>query len=177
MELNFIKDKTLGYVYAYAPKHPLANKSGKVYKHIYVMVQHIGRPLREDECVHHIDRNRENNNISNLQLMTNSEHCKLHLREDRHVFHVSMACKYCGEMYIITSRSKKKFCSQKCFKLASRKFEISKDELKSLVWLKPIVKIAEDFGVSDVAIIKRCKLLNIDRPPAGYWSKSNTKPN
>ena len=49
--LNFVKDSTLGYMYAYSPNHPLANKSGKVYEHIYVMCKHIGRKLNNDECL------------------------------------------------------------------------------------------------------------------------------
>lgn len=68
--LVFRKDKHSGYMYAIDSSHPLANKSGKIYEHIYVMCNHIGRKLNPDECVHHIDRNKENNSLSNLQLMT-----------------------------------------------------------------------------------------------------------
>jgi len=51
--------------------------------HCVLMEKHIGRPLRSDEVVHHKDRNRQNNNLDNLQLMTRSEHTALHRREDR----------------------------------------------------------------------------------------------
>lgn len=37
-------------------------------EHRLVMAHHIGRPLRDDETVHHIDGNRSNNDITNLQL-------------------------------------------------------------------------------------------------------------
>lgn len=47
-------------------------------EHIYIMEQHIGRRLTKDEVVHHIDFNRSNNCIENLQLMTRSEHSRLH---------------------------------------------------------------------------------------------------
>lgn len=47
-------------------------------EHIYIMEKLIGRKLQKNECVHHIDGNRANNDISNLQLMTISEHSKLH---------------------------------------------------------------------------------------------------
>ena len=43
----------------------------------------LGRPLRSDEVVHHMDRDRTNNSLCNLQVMTRSEHTALHRREDR----------------------------------------------------------------------------------------------
>jgi hypothetical protein len=41
----------------------------------------IGRTLSKDEVVHHKDRNRSNNDPSNLEVMTRSEHTALHRRE------------------------------------------------------------------------------------------------
>lgn len=41
----------------------------------------IGRDLQPDEVVHHIDGNKQNNKPSNLQVMTRSEHNKLHMKE------------------------------------------------------------------------------------------------
>tara|TARA_R110000868_G_scaffold395048_1_gene666584 strand:- start:21 stop:533 length:513 start_codon:yes stop_codon:yes gene_type:complete len=38
----------------------------------------IGRRLFVNECVHHKDENRSNNDPENLQLMTRSEHARLH---------------------------------------------------------------------------------------------------
>jgi hypothetical protein len=46
--------------------------------HRLVMEKHIGRPIASNECVHHIDHDILNNDISNLQLMTKSAHSKLH---------------------------------------------------------------------------------------------------
>jgi 5-methylcytosine-specific restriction endonuclease McrA len=51
-----------------------------------------------------------------------------------------------------------------------RKFNPTFDELKDLVWKMPVTSVAEIFNVSDSAIKRRCKLLNIDTPPRGYWS-------
>lgn len=39
-----------------------------VLEHRYVMAQHLGRPLEDHETVHHIDLDKKNNEISNLQL-------------------------------------------------------------------------------------------------------------
>lgn len=46
--------------------------------HVVSMEQHIGRALAEGECVHHIDENKQNNDISNLMLMTIAEHARHH---------------------------------------------------------------------------------------------------
>lgn len=48
------------------------------HQHRIVMENKIGRKLTKDEIVHHIDHNKHNNNISNLQLVTRSEHAKIH---------------------------------------------------------------------------------------------------
>lgn len=49
--------------------------------------------------------------------------------------------------------------------------DLSREELYEKVWSQPGLKLAEEFGVSDVAIAKRCSKLNIPRPPRGYWAK------
>ena len=48
-------------------------------EHRWVMEQHLGRKLESWEQVHHIDNNPLNNDLSNLQILTRSEHRKLHL--------------------------------------------------------------------------------------------------
>ena len=49
-----------------------------VYKHRYVMEQHLGRQLKKDEFVHHIDCVKTNNNIDNLWLCSASNHALAH---------------------------------------------------------------------------------------------------
>lgn len=56
--MEFKIDKGIGYMYCYNPTHPLANKSGKVYEHRYVMSNHLGRWITTDEVVHHKDDDR-----------------------------------------------------------------------------------------------------------------------
>lgn len=48
---------------------------------------------------------------------------------------------------------------------------VTREEIFDRVWKTPISKLASDFGVSDVAIAKTCKRLNVPRPPRGYWAK------
>ena len=49
--------------------------------HRIVAEQILGRPLKRDEIVHHIDGNKRNNDPSNLMVMTQSEHCRLHFKK------------------------------------------------------------------------------------------------
>ena len=46
--------------------------------HRVLMEKRLGRKLRRDEHVHHVDGNRANNTFSNLRVMTNAEHAALH---------------------------------------------------------------------------------------------------
>lgn len=47
----------------------------------------------------------------------------------------------------------------------------TKEDLFKLVWEKPTLQLAKDFGVSDQAISKWCKIYQISKPPRGYWTK------
>lgn len=67
-----------GYIEIKCPSHPYADKRGYVYEHRLVMEKHIGRYLLPEEIVHHKDLNKTNNDISNLQIVTASEHTKIH---------------------------------------------------------------------------------------------------
>jgi len=83
------------YIIIHKPDHPFARTNGFVSEHRLVMEKHLGRYLTKDEHVHHKDKNKKNNDISNLQLVSNSEHMKLHkaeLREDRS----NINCNFCG---------------------------------------------------------------------------------
>lgn len=50
--------------------------------HVVKMEKLIGRRIHRNECVHHKDKNKTNNSVENLELMTLSEHAKLHAKEN-----------------------------------------------------------------------------------------------
>lgn len=70
-----------GYVSIYFPDHPQSTKEGYIMEHILVMECNIGRWLKDNEVVHHKNHIRNDNRIENLQLMTFSEHARLHMLE------------------------------------------------------------------------------------------------
>lgn len=84
-----------------------------------------------------------------------------------------MKCFFCCNIYY-SYHNKSKFCSKKCYRFACRKTNRpSKEELHDIVWSKPTIHVASQFGVSDNTISKWCKQYGINKPPRGYWQKIN----
>lgn len=52
-------------------------------EHRLIIEKIIGRKLRSDEIVHHIDGNKLNNSPNNLMIVTKSEHAKIHAEMKR----------------------------------------------------------------------------------------------
>jgi hypothetical protein len=48
---------------------------------------------------------------------------------------------------------------------------LTRQELYDKVWTKSIVKLAEEFGLSDRGLAKICQRYDIPRPGLGYWAK------
>lgn len=71
-----------GYVVCYVKKthqfFPMAanshNAGGYILQHRLVMASHLGRCLQPYEIVHHLDGNRQNNDIANLKLTARNKH-------------------------------------------------------------------------------------------------------
>lgn len=66
-----------GHILEYAPGHPAAKKNF-VPQHRLVMERALGRPLREDEVIHHIDCDPRNNEEANLIAATVRQHFLSH---------------------------------------------------------------------------------------------------
>lgn len=134
----------------------------------FLMEHKIGRFLDDDEEVHHIDQDRDNNEIDNLEILTKTEHLLAH---GRRCNPLDKMCETCGSTY--TSRwpgkagDRQRFCSPECSQKSRRKFEVGSEDLKSLVEILPLVAVGKLLGVSDTAIRKRCKILGIP------WKRSS----
>lgn len=55
------------------------------------------------------------------------------------------------------------------------KIKIAPRDLQRLLWKQSLVLIAKDLGVSDRALGKRVKKLELLQPPSGYWARSPEK--
>ena len=106
------------YLYSLVPTHPNASKHGYVLMHRVVMENYLGRLLLPQEVVHHIDGNKKNNSIENLQLLTREEHSRMHQLE-RGAGRYTFVCPCCGKIFERQRRSYGKtkygpFCSRHC---------------------------------------------------------------
>jgi hypothetical protein len=81
-------------------------------EHRYLMEQHLGRELTEDEVVHHKNGNKLDNRIENLEVMTKSEHSKLH----NQVYPDTKICRICGREFTPNPfhRQRAVVCSEEC---------------------------------------------------------------
>jgi cell division protein FtsL len=109
------------YYYAVVPNHPNATKRGYVLAHRVIMENHLGRLLDKNEVVHHIDENKKNNDINNLQLMKASEHASHHAQQKGETM-LEMKCPHCNivfsrprnKTHIGKKQGKTTFCSASC---------------------------------------------------------------
>lgn len=93
----------------------------------YLMEQHLGRKLNDDEEVHHIDHDKTNDVIENLEVANSTEHRKHHnpLKYKDTIEH----CYICGKSFTFTAKQHcnkyrernrkpdtvdKYFCSRRC---------------------------------------------------------------
>jgi hypothetical protein len=107
------------YTYAKVKYHPNATENNYVLMHRVVVENHIGRYLTADEIVHHKNEDKKDNDIANLELMTNAEHARLHATTGRTL--IKLICPECDKEFERERRcthlvkgGTQTFCSRSC---------------------------------------------------------------
>lgn len=156
------------YEYETCYGHPRANKDGSVYTHVLVAEQKLGRYLKSEEVVHHIDENKMNNTPDNIMVFaTKADHTSFHngnvtladlLQNENGAYYVPINkrggfCKLCQTK--IDSHAT--YC-QPCWNILQRKvYRPDRNELKNKIHNESFVQIGKAYGVSDNAVRKWCK--------------------
>ena len=126
-----------GYV-AYIVRYDDGFKT-TLFEHRLVMEQHLGRALRSDEVVHHIDGDKTNNAAENLELTTPSKHASKHARPAPIV---DLTCLVCERSFVrlarkeqerIRRRKRGPYCGKKCAGVGSRKHRGRKRDSKGRI--------------------------------------------
>lgn len=174
------------YKWIRMPGHPNATQNGYVQEHRIVAEQIVGRVLDQDEAVHHIDRNTENNSIENLMVFASRrDHNAFHLgapawSDDGLIWHASSVlhtseCQYCGKKFLVP-KGGRKFCSTECMENAKK--NISEERITEIQRALyecngNFSKAARLFGVSSSGIAKLLKTHGLKYRSQDYKSARN----
>ncbi|MEN2765750.1 HNH endonuclease signature motif containing protein [Ornithinibacillus xuwenensis] len=159
-----------GYVEIYNPKHHRARGNGYVFEHIIVAEEKLGRRLKPNEHVHHLNKNKKDNRPENLEVVDIVEHTRLHAKERRKGKYIS--CEQCGKtFYRKPSHIKKaKYCSLKCVGLSSKIAEVNNKKITKEQIEKALKnnegnkkKAALELGVHYSTVYKYIKKLGVKK--------------
>ncbi len=149
-------------------------------EHVVIMENIIGRSMCSNECVHHKNEIKNDNRIENLQLMTKSDHGKLH-NKDRRPEENSTWKNHITEESIVDALGKFKKkkdvaeylgISKECLYMREKYYGIHENRVKkelseidiitALRRFKNIVETGKSLGVSKSTINNRIKEFGID---------------
>lgn len=128
--------------------------------------------------MHHLDRDKTHNDHTNLLVLENAQHAKLHHWIDRNFIvkkpeiynaiakkflkqsavEETVCCAVCG----VNIPSNQKYCSPECNAIGKRQADRPDlDQLGKDITSMTMLKVGEKYGVSDNAIRKWCRSLGL----------------
>lgn len=182
-----------GYPAIHMAKHHRATVSGLVYIHIIVAELKLGRPLKNEEVVHHMDENKMNYDIHNIMIFDNKAshtcyhtciragsnlqltcidgvwHCealdgKIYNESHKQVY----KCPVCGGYMVSRTAHMCKLCySEKIAKNIPTKRQLHRD-LKNFV---SFAELGRKYNVSDNAVRKWCRKYGFSTHSSDYNGK------
>ena len=75
---KYRKKHSGGYILVYVPEHPMADRTGYVLEHRVVVESLLGRYLSSNEIVHHVNGDKSDNRIDNLEVVSRATHARIH---------------------------------------------------------------------------------------------------
>lgn len=158
-----------GYVEAHFPNHHRARGNGYVFEHILIAEKTLGRRLKDNEIVHHINHVKTDNRPSNLMVMDRGEHSKLHSKDRR--LGEYLECEHCRkQFYRKPSQIKRaRFCSRECNGNTSNIAHVNNKNITKKMLVKALEnnnwhkkKAAKELGVHWSTVYRNIKKLGVD---------------
>lgn len=128
-EWNEGKLQNRGYFYVYRPDHPNRSPMGMVRRHHIVWWLETGEVIQPGEALHHIDGDKTNDKLDNLQKMSHGDHTRLHSSKPE----IECTCNICGDIFYTPqfriNQGRGKVCSQECWQSFKRGANSSRAKL------------------------------------------------
>ena len=158
----------MNYVYITKPNHPNAKADGRIKRSRFTMSEHLGRPLQDDEQVHHINGKKSDDRLENLIIITKQQHHAVHYTGDKNPRYRKdreKICPNCGNKIIFKHGNhfaRNRCCSNKCrseyyTKERNPNVKINQkiaNQIKLFKGLLPSRKVAAAYSISKSHVLR-----------------------